>query len=277
MRRGAGTLGAEVGSLPLDPAATIATIGTGGVPSRHGITGALLRPDLTTYGRTNDQGGPGNPVVRAGQGRATSAVIAALGDHLDEERKQRPVVGVVGTDRRDRGLIGGGWYPGGDRDVSVILDRAAPVDQQVDAVQRLLTQGALGLDRITDLVGVVLSGPIVELDRALGRLIKLANGVSQGSFAIVVTATGASGAGRTEATVDADALRRRLTRSLPGPPPLVEALVPGGLYLDQKALARLKLSDDVVLRELLAMRSPAGQLLLADAFPAIAVTFGKYC
>ena len=127
------------------------------------------------------------------------------------------------------------------------------------------------------MVGVVLSGPIAELDRALGRLIKLADGVSRGSFAIVVTATGNSGAGKAEVKVDANALRRRLSQPLPGSPPLVEALVPGGLYLDQKALARLKLSDDVVLRELLAMRGPTGELLLADAFPAIAVTFGKYC
>lgn len=158
-----------------------------------------------------------------------------------------------------------------------ILDRSAPVDDQVRAVQKLLTQGALGRDRITDLLGVVLSGPIAELDRALGELVELANGASRGSFAIVVTATGENSAGKTEITVDADALRRRLARSIPGSTSLIEALVPGGLYLDQKALARLKLSDDVVLRELLALRSPTGGLLMADAFPAIAVTFGRYC
>ncbi len=276
MRRGAGTLDAEVGSLPLDPAATIATIGTGGVPNRHGIIGALLRSDQVTYSLTEDHRADSR-VVRAWQGRAPSAVIASLGDDLDEERKQRPVVGVVGTDRADRSLIGGSWYPDGDRDKAVILGRRASVGEQIDAARRLLTQGAFGRDPNTDLVGVVLSGTIAELDRALGQLVEVTNRVSRGSSAIVVTATGASSPSKTEATVDAEALRRRLTRSLPGSPPLIEALVPGGLYLDQKALARLKLSDDVVLGELLAMRGPTGDLLMADAFPAIAVTFARYC
>ena len=35
----------STGSLPLDPAATLTTIGTGGLPSPHGITGTLVRDD----------------------------------------------------------------------------------------------------------------------------------------------------------------------------------------------------------------------------------------
>ena len=43
MRDGAGTLDGRTGSLPLDPAATETTIGTGGLPSQHGITGSYVR------------------------------------------------------------------------------------------------------------------------------------------------------------------------------------------------------------------------------------------
>ena len=40
-----GTLEGTTGSLPIDPAATLTTIGTGGIPSQHGITGTMLRGD----------------------------------------------------------------------------------------------------------------------------------------------------------------------------------------------------------------------------------------
>jgi sialate O-acetylesterase len=40
---GAGTLEGETGSLPIDPAATLTTVGTGGLPSQHGITGSFVR------------------------------------------------------------------------------------------------------------------------------------------------------------------------------------------------------------------------------------------
>ena len=45
MAQGVGTLEAVTGSLPMDPAATLTTIGTGSLPSTHGITGTLLRED----------------------------------------------------------------------------------------------------------------------------------------------------------------------------------------------------------------------------------------
>ena len=49
--QGAGTTDAVTGSLPLDPAATLTTIGTGGLPSAHGITGTLVRDDDGTVRR----------------------------------------------------------------------------------------------------------------------------------------------------------------------------------------------------------------------------------
>ncbi|MDQ3530788.1 MAG: hypothetical protein M3456_00145, partial [Actinomycetota bacterium] len=58
---------------------------------------------------------------------------------------------------------------------------------------------------------------------------------------------------------------------------LIEALALGGIYLDQQQLARFKLSDDIVLQELLRLRTADGVRVMADAFPSIAITFGRYC
>jgi hypothetical protein len=276
MDSGAGTMDAVVGSLPLDPAATITTIGTGGLPSRHGVTGSILRGDEVLDGSGSGRDAAGK-VVRAWGRRPFSTVIATLGDHLDERLKQKPIIGLVGTDPIDRGLIGGDWYVDVDREAVAILDRTASVRDQVEAARDLLTEESFGRDEITDLAGVVLAGPVAELDAALKPLVELANRVSRGSAAVVITATGVSDSGQAAKAMDASSLRRRLERSIPASRPLIEALVPGGLYLDQDALARLKLSDDVVLSELLALRSPSGERVMADAFPAIAITFGRYC
>jgi hypothetical protein len=275
MGDGAATMDAVVGSLPLDPAATLATIGTGGLPSQHGITGTLLPTDRASNDST--AGNDGSGLVRAWRSGAPTSVIATLGDHLDEKRRQKPVIGLVGTAAIDRGLIGGNWYLDGDRDPVVVVEPNATVGQQVDAARALLYENGFGRDEITDLAGVVLSGTTNRLDAALAELIATANRVSGESVTLVVTATGQSDPGDSASVVDADALRRRLEREIPTTEAVVEALVPGGLYLDQRALARLKLSDDIVLSELLRMRARSGDRLMADAFPAIAVTFGRYC
>lgn len=278
MDEGVATMDAVVGSLPLDPAAAIATVGTGGLPNRHGIIGTLLRTDRTGYYAVTDADKePNGDVLRAWTKGAPIPVIATLADHVDEEGRQKPVIGLVGTDTFDRGLIGGNWYPDGDRDAVAILDRNASVGQQVDAARALLSEQLFGRDDITDLAGVVLSGKPTELDAALSRLMERAKEVSRGSVAFVITATGQSDPSPSTSVVDADVFRGRLERAIPAPEPVVEALVPGGLYLDQRALARLKLSDDVVLRELLRMRGRGGDRLMSDAFPAIAIALGRYC
>jgi hypothetical protein len=277
MRQGSGTVNAVVGSLPLDPAATLATIGTGGFPSRHGVTGTVLRENRSGYVSTDIVDGGAGMVVRAWTKETPTSVIATLGDHLDKRRRQKPVIGLVGTDSVDRGLIGGTWYVEGDRDPVEILDRGSSVEEQMEAARSLLVDEDFGRDGITDLAGVVMSGPVVELDSALVRLVQTARDVSRGSVAVVVTTTGGSDLDESETVVDARTLRSRLERTIAAPYPVIEALGPGGLYLDQRALARLKLSDDIVLRELLRMRDRNGDQLVADAFPTIAVTFGRYC
>jgi hypothetical protein len=276
MREGTATMDAVVGSLPLDPAAALATIGTGGLPSQHGITGTVLREDRTSYD-LEDADGSGGKVVRAWSRSARTSVIATLGDHLDEKRRQNPVIGLVGTDPIDRGLIGGNWYPHGDRDPVETLDPASSIEEQIDAARFLLTEEDFGRDHITDLAGVVLSGSVAEMDSALARLVQTAREVSRGSLAVVVTATGDIDPHQAATVIDARVLGRRLERAIGATKPMVEALVPGGLYLNQRALARFKVSDDVVLRELLRMRAENGDRLVADAFPAVAITFGRYC
>ena len=106
---GSGTLDGAAGSFPLDPAATLTTIGTGGLPSQHGITGSFIR---------NGQG----RVVQAYAPDAPVQIIATLADDLDHANPST-LVGLVAPDERDRGIVGGGWYPGEDPVDSVIGDQ----------------------------------------------------------------------------------------------------------------------------------------------------------
>jgi hypothetical protein len=252
----AGTLGAEVGSLPLDPAATLTTIGTGGLPDDHGITGTLVR---------NDRG----QVVRAWDDGAPFSVIAALGDDLDERLGQRPRIGAVLTDVADRGVIGGNWYVEVDRD-DVVIARDDPIAQARRAEQ-LLAEG-YGSDDTPDLLAVVMAGPVRAMDRALARVVTAAEETAGGRALVVVTATGSeAGPGAVPAAaVEAD-VEDEVGRDV------IEATAPGGLFLDQNVLASTGLSEDPVVEALRGLRAPGGTPLLADVFPQVAVTFARYC
>ena len=86
---------ATTGSLPLDPVAVLTTIGTGGPPSQHGITGGLIR----------DEG----EVIRPWSAGAPTSVIAALPDDLvahdpSDEGRRRPA-GGGGPRARGRHLV----------------------------------------------------------------------------------------------------------------------------------------------------------------------------
>lgn len=271
MRAGPSTLDGRVGSEPLDPAAALATIGTGGLPSEHGITGTIMRPAGAVVAAGAD-GEPRGVVEAFGRG-APETVIATLGDHLDEIGNNEPVVGVVGTHPSDRGLIGGSWYPGRDRDPAVILAAAARPGRQAAAAVSLLRREGFGADSVTDLAAVAMTGPVAGLDRALPKLVRAAQAVSGGSAAVVVTATGAQTRPGRDEVAGAAGLRRRLG----GMARLIEAVAPGGVYLDERALARRGASDGTVARALARLRTDEGEPVMADVFPAIAVTFGRYC
>jgi hypothetical protein len=249
------TLDARVGSLPLDPAAVLTTIGTGALPRDHGITGTLVRDD---EGRT----------VRAWGARSPYSVVAGLGDDLDELRDQRPRIGGVVTDVAERGVIGGGWYVDGDRDDLVV--EPAPA-RQAEAAAGLLAAG-YGRDEVPDLLAVVMRGSVRALDRALAEVLAAAEDAVGRRVLYVITATGqgAGGGGMSGSDIEAR-VERRIGEEI------VDAAVPGGLFLDQDALAAEGLSDDSVLAALRGLRGPSGEPAIVDAFPQVAVTFARYC
>ncbi|HEX2031212.1 MAG TPA: hypothetical protein VHL78_07415 [Actinomycetota bacterium] len=255
---GAGTLAGDPGSLPLDPAALVATVGTGGLPSQHGITGTLLRNDR---GRLVRAWGPGSPF----------SVIAALGDHLDRRFRQRPRIGVVGTDVTDRGAIGGTWYVGGDRD-DVVIEPGGAAAQAAEA-SGVLASG-YGRDAMPDLLVVAMDDALPRMDAALGRIVRDAGRASRGSAAVVLTSTGSSGPAR-DAVPHGEVARDVERRTEVGG--LVEATAVGGLFIDEERLGRASASQDEVLAAMRAARGPRGAPLLADAFSGLAVSLARYC
>jgi hypothetical protein len=254
---GAGTLDAEAGSLPLDPAAVLTTVGTGGLPSQHGITGSFVRNDA---GEVVPAFGDGAPVQ----------VIATLADDLDEESDGRALVGLVATDASDRGIVGGGWYPDEDP-VDVIIGGGAAVPP---AVGVHLSTG-YGSDEVPDVIGVVMDGSVRSLDARTKRIATAAQRATGGSALVVVAGTGATE--RARATVPDDELIAAVEDAVPGAGRAVAAAVPGGLFLDQDVLARAEVTGEVAVDVLLGLTNPDGGEMMADAFQGFAVSFARYC
>jgi hypothetical protein len=250
----AGTLRATAGSLPLDPAAVLTTIGTGGLPRDHGITGTLVR---------NDRG----EVVRAWDRAAPFSVIAALGDDLDQVLGQGPKVGAVVTDVADRGVVGGTWYVDGDRDDLRIEPNRR---RQLEAAERLLADG-YGGDDLPDLLAVVMRGSIAGMDRGLRQLVTAAEEATGGRVLVVVTATGPIERDGVHATAVEAEVERRVGTDV------IQATAAGGVFVDQDVLASTGGSDDRVVRALRSLRDPDGAPLFADVFPQVAVSFARYC
>jgi hypothetical protein len=259
MRSGsAATLDGDTGSVPLDPAATLTTIGTGGPPSQHGITGSFVR---------NEQG----RVTRVWGAGAPTSVISTLPDDLDAPAPfgrfdQAPRIGLIATDTSDLGLIGGNWYQNHDRDDVTIARDPLPT------VRRLLDRG-YGADEAPDVLAVVLDGPVANMDSRTEAIVAAA-GAGGEPTAFVVTATGTTtpqvaSAGYVADQVDGTAATAR---------PLVQTVVPGGLFLDQGVLEEYGLSSNAAVQTMLQMQSPSGgEKLFADAFPGFAVSFARYC
>jgi hypothetical protein len=265
MREGAGTLDGRTGSFPIDSTAALATAGTGGLPASHGITGTIIR---------NDEGA----LVQAWSPRAPVTIIAGLGDTLDHELAERPMVGLVGTESFDRGAIGGGWY--GERDDDDV--RIVPADRAPAAAEAMLAAG-YGRDATPDLLAVTLDGSPAAMDRATKSIVEAARAATGGSVAVAVVGTGwspteaetaASTPGQLQ-TVNAGEVVKEVERSAGAP--VVEAAVPGALFLDQTVLADRSISDGRIVEALGSMTVPGGGPLFADAFPAFAISFARYC
>jgi hypothetical protein len=253
---GAGTLEAETGSLPLDPAATMTTIATGALPAQHGVTGSFVR---------NDQG----QVVPAYSADAPIQIVATLSDDL-EEADPRTLVAVVGTVPSDRGLVGGGWYPGEDPVSVATGDPSTAVD-----VVRSRLDASFGADEVTDVIGVALEGRVRMLDRQTQQIVTAARNATGGSVLVVVAGTGARPEG--SGAVADDPLVSAVEEAVPGETPAVAATVPGGIFLDQRVLTQARVSGQVAVDALLGVTGSDGREMMTDAFQGFAVSFARYC
>lgn len=264
MAAGAGTLEAENRSLSSDPAAALTTLGTGGVPSEHGITGSLVRNEEAELVGAWSRGSPVN-------------VIATLAEDLDEEMDQKPVVALVGSEAPDRGLIGGDWHVEADRDLVSMLP--APSSAEAIAVQaeQLLRRTRLGRDDVPDLLAVSQQGTVEGLDRQLDRIVRAARETVGEHVLFVVAGTGSADRSLGSTDLTSGRLLRLLETAVPGRERVIEAVGPGELFLDQDLLAARGMSDEVVLDALSKLRDRSGEKLFADAFPSITVTFGRFC
>jgi Type I phosphodiesterase / nucleotide pyrophosphatase len=257
MEEGASTTGGVLGSLPVDPAALMATLGTGGYPSEHGITGTRVRNDdgllVTPWGR-------GAPFT----------VVSTLADDLDALEGQRPRIGLVGNEGTDQGAIGGNWYVDNDRDDVVLGPEPRGAEAFAKMAEGVLRAG-YGADRTTDLLVVALDGSVADMDHALTRLLEAGREAAGEALTVVVVGTGSVRAddpfpvteveSRVEEAVGADA---------------VEGTAMGGLFLNQGVLAEEGLSRDRVLQAFQGLRVD-GRALFADAFPGLAVSLARYC
>ncbi len=264
LRGGAGTLEGDAGSLPLDPAATLTTIGTGATPADHGITGTLLRND--------DRGGL---LTRAWSDRAPLSVIATFADDLEAEGPfaGRARVGLVADDGTDRGLIGADWYAVGDTD----LVRIARAGAAAEAADRILAEG-FGSDDVPDVLGVVLRDRVGRIDRELRTIVDRAHVASGNRVLVVVAGTGSASTPRRGAeSVPVDDVVRVANDAIPGTDDAIAGAQPGGLFLDQDVLAETGAGSGSVVQALLAMRDGQGNPVFADAFGGFAVQFGRFC
>ncbi|MGH2817019.1 MAG: hypothetical protein ACRDJS_00995 [Actinomycetota bacterium] len=255
VKNGAGTMAGDTGSLPADPVAVMTSIGTGGLPYQHGLTAALIRTD---EGRVTRAWGSGSPV----------SVIAALGDDLDQQLDQRPLIGLAGTESGDRGLIGGNWYLDVDRD-EVVLN-----PDSTRATERLLARG-FGRDETPDLLAVALEGPSGEMDTNLRRLIELATErTGRGSLTVAVAGTGS--AAPPGATTDVDVVES-IESEVAGSARVMAASTAGGFFLDQQTLSRERIAQDEILDAMRSTRTTSGEPLFADLFSGFAVSFARFC
>jgi hypothetical protein len=260
-------LDAHTGSFPLDPAAILTTNGTGGQPSEHGETAQVVR-NYTNYSRWS-----GHVVPAWGEGSPPS-VIATLPDDYDYATGERPLIGLVATADSDRGLIGKNWYQGDDTDPFVVdPDPRA----QVAATASMLARG-FGKDDVPDILALVAQGSPARLDAQLRSVVGLAERAAKGSVLVVVTGTGSvRPTSPAAAASTAAAVVGQVDRGAGVGNSLVQASVPGGLFLNQDVLTQAGITGQVAQKALAEATTPDGSPLMSDTFQGFFVSFGKYC
>jgi hypothetical protein len=236
---------ASAGSLPLDPVAVESTIGTGALPSQHGITGTWMR------------GARGQVTLAFGRG-APTPVVAALGDDLDRFTNGRAKIGLIQDAPGDVGLTGDGWYGAGQ-----VRDRTLSEDPDLSGqVASFLTRG-WGADGTPDLLAIPMSRSAADDDRTAGEIVdEVLAKVPDAT--IVVAGTGT--------------LR---TDGAAGPPSDPAGIVPlpggapaGGFFVDREPGSSTTAQD--VVQEMRGQRD-GDTPVYADAFADYAVRFGRYC
>lgn len=244
------------GSVPADPAALLATIGSGASPKEHGITGTLLRDDK---GR----------LVRAWSKEAPSSVVAMLADDLDRFTEGRARIGLVGDSSGDKGLVGSDWYLTGDEDEIQISPRATPEAQARRATEFL--RAGFGDDEIPDLLAVTLSGVTNDMRKATQTIIEAAEAEAAGEvlFAIVALPPDET------TSVPVRKIGEEIERAVGAP--VIEAIAGGGFFTDQDVLATEGIGEDAILQAMDALQAPGSGPVFADRFTGVAITFERYC
>ncbi|MDQ3770740.1 MAG: alkaline phosphatase family protein [Actinomycetota bacterium] len=101
----------SLGSTPTSTPPIHAVIGTGVYPSEHGVVAVRQRD------------GGGDLVDPWFAEDPTNLEVPTLADLYDEARDNEPTIGLLATVNWHLGMIGqGSSYPGGDRDLAVLLD-----------------------------------------------------------------------------------------------------------------------------------------------------------
>jgi hypothetical protein len=236
---------ASARSLPLDPAAVETTIGTGALPSQHGVTGTWLRGD---NGRIDLAYGRGAPVP----------VVASLGDDLDRATHGAAKIGLIQGRPEDVGLTGDAWYGTGP-----VRDRTVRHGADIAADVTGFLRNGWGDDAIPDLLAVPLSGLPAHDDRATSEIVDAVLAAVPGAT-IVVAGTGSLRTG---------------PAALPAEPIGVVATAggspSGGFFVDRQPGSTTTAQDVVdVMR---GQTTSTGAPVYADAFASYAVRFGRYC
>lgn len=249
MDEGAGSLGARTGSLPVEPAAVLTTIGTGALPRQHGVTGPLVRDD---DGRIVEAVGP----------RAPTPVLASLGDDIRELTAGRVAMAVA--DPADLGVTGQGWYPDQGPAPFAVVDTQG----SVEAVGAALDEG-FGADGTPDLFAVTLDDRVPAMDAATAQMIADALRATDGRLMVVVAGTGAGAAGLSSAVLDEAAASSGQE--------LIGGTVAGGWFLDQDVMRAAGRTSNDVVQAVRTATDPDGAAVTKDVFQDFSISFNRYC
>ncbi|HEX6131106.1 MAG TPA: hypothetical protein VF044_05205, partial [Actinomycetota bacterium] len=140
----------------------------------------------------------------------------------------------------------------------------------VAAVDDLLTDG-YGANGVPDLLGVTLAAGPGRLARTTARVVDAVLARVPDALVVIV----GTGPSARDDAVPAGTVADRVEAAIGAP--VVDAAGGGGLFLDQSVVTARRIATQRVVDAMLAEPAAGGGALLADAFPAFAVAFGRYC